>query len=162
MFSPLFLGLDLSTQQLKASIIDEHGNLIVEDAVHFDSHLPHYGTLNGAVIGERPGEVTCPVVLWLESMDLLFDRLAERGVEFGRILAISGAAQQHGSVYWNENGVKKLSQLDQSRALAPQLEDAFTLPQAPLWMDSSTTAECRSLEESVGGAQLLANRTGSR
>ena len=33
---------------------------------------------------------------------------------------------------------------------------------SPVWMDSSTTAECRKLEEAVGGAQRLADITGSR
>lgn len=159
---PLFLGLDLSTQQLKASIIDEKENLIVEKAIHFDSDLPHHGTENGAVYGDREGEVTCPVVVWLEAMDVLMERLRDSGVEFGRILAVSGAAQQHGSVYWNQAGIDTLGQLDVSKSLADQLENGFSLPRAPLWMDSSTTAECRALEQAVGGAQILADRTGSR
>ena len=33
---------------------------------------------------------------------------------------------------------------------------------SPVWMDSSTSAECRKLEEAVGGAQRLADITGSR
>lgn len=162
MFTPLFLGLDLSTQQLKASIIDIHENLIQECAVHFDTDLPHHGTQNGAIQGEREGEMTCPVAVWLESMDLLMKRLQESGVEFGRILAVSGAAQQHGSVYWNKSGCETLGSLDPKKALAEQLAEGFSLPRAPLWQDSSTTAECREMEEKVGGAQVLANRTGSR
>lgn len=162
MLPPLFLGLDLSTQQLKASIIDEHENLVLEAAVHFDSDLAHRGTENGAVYGPREGEVTCPVVVWLEAVDLLLERLKEKGVEFGRILAVSGAAQQHGSVYWNTAGVARLAALDPKKTLVEQLETGFSLPRAPLWMDSSTTAECRALEAAVGGAQKLADKTGSR
>lgn len=39
---------------------------------------------------------------------------------------------------------------------------AFSLPNAPIWQDSSTTRECRDLEAAVGGAQALADLTGSR
>lgn len=163
MLPPLFLGLDLSTQQLKASIIDETENLLYEEYIHFDSDLPHHGTQNGAHYGDREGEVTCPVVVWLEAMDVLFDRLTEKhSVDFGRVLAVSGAAQQHGSVYWNAKGVEVLGKLDKSKGLVDQLEGGFSLESAPLWMDSSTTKECRQLEEAVGGAQNLADRTGSR
>ncbi|KAG8880897.1 argininosuccinate synthetase [Tulasnella sp. 331] len=162
MFVPLFLGLDLSTQQLKASIIDAHENLIQECAVHFDTDLVHHGTHNGAIKGDRQGEMTCPVMVWLESIDLLMKRLQDSGVEFGRVLAVSGAAQQHGSVYWKKSGCEALGALDPKKTIAEQLGNAFSLPRAPLWQDSSTTSECRTLEESVGGAQTLADRSGSR
>ena len=34
--------------------------------------------------------------------------------------------------------------------------------ESPIWMDSSTTAQCRQLEAAVGGAEQLATHTGSR
>ena len=40
--------------------------------------------------------------------------------------------------------------------------DAFEITQSPIWQDASTTRECRSLEELVGGAQTLADLTGSK
>ena len=33
---------------------------------------------------------------------------------------------------------------------------------SPIWMDSSTSIQCRTLEEAVGGPQNLSNITGSR
>uniref|UniRef100_A0A8C4WT08 Xylulose kinase n=1 Tax=Eptatretus burgeri TaxID=7764 RepID=A0A8C4WT08_EPTBU len=42
------------------------------------------------------------------------------------------------------------------------LQDCFSVLDSPVWMDSSTTAECRSLEAAVGGAQKMASLTGSR
>lgn len=72
-------------------------------------------------------------------------------------------SQQHGSVYWSEDAERLLVSLDPSRPLAEQLApDAFSLPRAPIWQDSSTTRECRELEEAIGGAQALADLTGSR
>jgi len=90
---PLFLGLDLSTQQLKAVLIDEDSVVVSECAVGFDRDLPHYGTTNGAIRGPDEGEVTSPVAMWLEAMDLLFQRMKDAGVKMGSIRAVSGAGQ---------------------------------------------------------------------
>jgi xylulokinase len=55
--APLFLGLDLSTQQLKAVIISEDAAVVHESAVHFDNDLPEYKTTNGTIRGPAEGEV---------------------------------------------------------------------------------------------------------
>ena len=91
--SPLFLGLDLSTQQLKAILLADDSAIVHEASVHFDRDLPHYATVNGAITGPASGEVTSPVEMWLEAIDLLFQRLKTDHVDFGAIAAISGAAQ---------------------------------------------------------------------
>lgn len=89
----LFLGLDLSTQQLKAIIISQDSTIVHESAVHFDKDLPQYETINGAVLGPGSGEVTSPVAMWLDAMDLLMVRMKQAGVHFRSISAISGAGQ---------------------------------------------------------------------
>jgi len=91
--SPLFLGLDLSTQQLKAVLLDKDLEIVHEAAVHFDRDLPHHGTTNGATRGPDEREVTSPVQMWLEAIDLLCQRLKDGQVDFGSIAAISGAGQ---------------------------------------------------------------------
>ena len=91
--TPLFLGLDLSTQQLKAIIISQDSTIVHSSAVHFDSDFPDYGTTNGALLGLGTGEVTSPVAMWLDAVDLLMTRMKEAGVEFGCISAIAGAGQ---------------------------------------------------------------------
>jgi hypothetical protein len=90
---PLFLGLDLSTQQLKAVLLSQDSTIVHETFVHFDRDLPHHGTVNGAIRGPGSGEVTSPVGMWVEAIDLLFQRLKADQVDFGAISAISGAAQ---------------------------------------------------------------------
>ena len=90
---PLFLGLDLSTQQLKAIVCAEDGSVVHETAVNFDRDLPSYGTKNGAVFGALRGEVTSPVAMWVDALDLLFERMRADNVKFGQILGISGAGQ---------------------------------------------------------------------
>lgn len=92
-FAPLFLGLDLSTQGLKAVLISEDSSVVHESAVQFDRDLPAYETINGAIRGPGEGEVTSPVKMWLEAFDLLIERMNAAGVQFHRILGISGDGQ---------------------------------------------------------------------
>ncbi|KAJ3757143.1 hypothetical protein EV360DRAFT_46658 [Lentinula raphanica] len=161
--SPTFLGLDLSTQQLKAVLVKEDCSIIHESSVRFDQDLPSYGTENGALKGPAEGEVTSPVAMWLDAFELLSERMKQAGVDFGSIAAISGAGQQHGSVYWSYDAEEALASLDPSQTLTSQLSPkAFSIPRAPIWQDSSTTKECREIEEAVGGPQTLADITGSR
>ncbi|KAF8967631.1 hypothetical protein BDZ97DRAFT_1916582 [Flammula alnicola] len=161
--NPLFLGLDLSTQQLKAVLLDKDSKIVHEASVHFDRDLAHYGTTNGAISGPDEGEVTSPVRMWLEAIDLLCQRLKDDRIDFGAIAAISGAGQQHGSVYWSNDSASLLSGLDANRTLAEQLSPAaFSYPKAPIWQDSSTTEDCKRLEDEYGGAQALADLSGSR
>jgi hypothetical protein len=57
--APTFLGLDLSTQQIKAVLITDNGDVVHESAVAFDADLSHHGTKSGALHGPD-GEVTSP------------------------------------------------------------------------------------------------------
>ena len=88
----MFLGFDLSTQQLKAVVLDEHAAVLHESAVHFDTDLPVYRTTSGAIRG-NDGEVTSPVRMWLDAIDLVIHRVKQAGVDLGAIAGISGAAQ---------------------------------------------------------------------
>lgn len=62
--------------------------------------------------------------------------------------------QQHGTVYWQKGSNVGMKSLDQSCFLHTQLASCFTVPNSPIWMDSSTTQYCRKLEEAVGGAEV--------
>lgn len=65
-------------------------------------------------------------------------------------------------MYWSADGEKLLSTLDAAKPLTQLAPGAFAWQRAPIWQDSSTTRECRELEEAAGGAQQLADLTGSR
>ncbi|KAB0790713.1 hypothetical protein PPYR_14841 [Photinus pyralis] len=158
-----YLGLDLSTQQLKAAVLDDKFQILHETAVHFDNDLPEFRTHGGIIQDkEYPGLVTAPTLMWVKAVDMLMDRLTVCGVDYSKIVAISGAAQQHGSVYWNNGAEKILRNLNSSQFLHQQLATSFSVSQSPTWMDSSTTAECKALEDAVGGPLKLAEITGSR
>jgi hypothetical protein len=56
-----------------------------------------------------------------------------------------------------------LALLNKEKSLREQLIPvAFSIDRCPIWQDSSTTEECKMLEAAAGGAQALANLTGSR
>lgn len=94
-----YLGLDFSTQQLKGVIINEQLEIIHETNVQFDSVLPEFRTHSGVVKLDKK-TVTAPVLMWVKALDLLLDQLKVCGADFSQIAALSGSAQQHGTVYW--------------------------------------------------------------
>ncbi|KAL0288185.1 UNVERIFIED_CONTAM: Xylulose kinase [Sesamum angustifolium] len=108
------------------------------------------------------GELFPPTIMWVEALDLIFHRLEKSKLEFGKIAAVSGSGQQHGSVYWKNGSSRILSSLDPKKPLADQLGDAFSVMESPIWMDSSTTEQCKAIEKAVGGAMELSKLTGSR
>ncbi|KAJ8917192.1 hypothetical protein NQ315_012684 [Exocentrus adspersus] len=159
----IFLGLDLSTQQLKAAVVDNALQIVHQATVIFDTDLPEFRTHNGAIIDKtEPGHIAAPTIMWVKALDMLLDRLTVAGVDFSKIAAVSGSAQQHGSVYWQKGASKTLNSLDPNQFLHLQLATSFSVPNGPIWMDSSTTEQCKQLEKAVGGPKKLAEITGSR
>ncbi|KAI9307711.1 hypothetical protein BJ944DRAFT_157503 [Cunninghamella echinulata] len=155
-----YLGIDLSTQQLKCTVINESHAIVYENCVNFERDLPEFNTKNGA-ISHGNNVFTSPPLLWVKALDILLSRL-KKTPYVSKIVAISGAAQQHGSVYWSQKGADKIKQLDASKTLHDQLEGAFSISQSPIWQDSSTTKQCEELEDFVGGPEKLAQLTGSK
>ncbi|KAJ0177628.1 hypothetical protein K1T71_006501 [Dendrolimus kikuchii] len=155
-----FLGFDFSTQRLKALVIGEDYGVLQEADVEFDVDLPEFRTAGGVLRGEH-GEVTAPPLLWVKALDMVMDKLIVAGVDFSTVEALSGAGQQHGSVWWSKDAEAKLGNLSSDGFIHTQLATSF-LCDSPIWMDSSTTADCQALEEAVGGPEELAKITGSR
>ncbi|KRZ39537.1 Xylulose kinase [Trichinella pseudospiralis] len=154
-----FLGIDLGTQQLKAVLTDENLNIVCIEVINYDNELPEFNTVGGV---HRAGEtVTAPVLMWIKALDNVLYRLKLNGIEFSSIKAISGAAQQHGSVFWKHGAEQILKALNFRETLFNQLQNSFATNDCPIWMDASTTSECKILEDSCGGPMQLATRTGS-
>ncbi|KAJ3103452.1 hypothetical protein HK100_004203 [Physocladia obscura] len=155
----LVLGLDLSTQTMSAVVADFDSQEIVAAAsIPLDSL--GYGTTNG-VIHRGNSEVVVPSALFVAALDAVLVVLKSK-VDLANVAAISGCGQQHGSIFWAKGAKEALATLDSSRSLADQLANVFCIPEAPIWMDSSTTNYCRKLEVALGGPTALANLTGSR
>lgn len=181
---PLYLGFDLSTQQLKgkcplfpalfwftnivsslAIVITSSLKVEYEAKVDFDADLGQkYGIKKGVFVNDSEHEVNAPVAMWLEAIDLVLSRLQEKEAPFHRIKGISGAGQQHGSVYWSKSGEEMLGNLDPSERLVEELAGkAFSHPLSPNWQDASTQGECDAFDGLLlGESEELARVTGSK
>lgn len=149
-------------RSLKATVLDQNLKTFATEVVNFDDELPHYKTKGG--VHRDPlvdGRIVSPPLMWVEALDLLLQKLEKSQFDFGRVLAVSGSAQQHGSVYWKKGSSVVLGSLDSERPLAAQLGGAFSAEESPVWMDCSTTRQCRAIEDAVGGALELSRLTGS-
>lgn len=144
-------------------MIDDRLKVCHNVSVVFEEELGEYKTKGGVYkVDDRSDTVTAPVNMWLKALDLCFDKLKIEGLDFSTIIGISGCAQQHGSVWWKRNSSSLLANLNPDDYLHIALVSAFSLRDSPIWMDSSTTEECKSIENYVGGPAKLAEITGSR
>jgi xylulokinase len=158
----LFLGLDSSTQSLSAVVIDlDSRKVVYESSLNFDHALPKYKTQNG-VLPDRDLLVKhSSPMMWAEALDLLFAQMKKDGVALGDVQAISGSGQQHGSVYLNDRAAGALANLPSASSLVKALDGVFSRATSPIWMDSSTAAECAEIRAKLGGVEATAKKTGS-
>jgi len=163
---PTYLGLDSSTQSLTATLIRVDGEtreIVGEHSLVFDGSLPHFGTYRGVIRDDDPAMVLAPPLMWVEALDqLMSDICRSWRRELADLAALSGSAQQHGSVYLNSLGLAQLTTLDPLKPAGDQLRPGLSRVLSPVWMDSSTAEECREIEQTVGGGDVMARRTGAR
>lgn len=114
-------------------------------------------------MGDNKNEYHVNPKMWVKAVDTVLDRLILEGANFSTIVGVSGSAQQHGSVYWNQHGIDTLRNLDVDKFLYNQInEEAFAVARSPIWMDSSTTQQCEEIEAAVGGRDEMVRITGSK
>ena len=155
-----YLGIDSSTQSLKGLVIDcEKGEIAAQASVNFTRDLPQFNCPDGVLANDDPLVKHADPAMWLAALDTMLARLQSSGFPMAEIAAVGGDGQQHGSVYLNESFSETLASLDPRRDLAGQLQPTFSRPTAPIWMDSSTSAECRELDAEFG--RRLQEDTGS-
>ncbi len=157
-----YLGIDSSTQGVKAEIIDVDSGVIAGSfAVNFGSELPQYNSPSGFLpCGDELIRRADPR-MWLDGLELLFAKMQKSGLPLGEIKGISGSGQQHGSVYLNREFFDALAALPAGKdSLAKQLDHTFSRRTSPIWMDKSTAAECAEMTAEFG-ADNLRNTTGS-
>ena len=156
----LFLGLDSSTQGLKAEIIDIDAGVIIDSAgVNFGKDLPEYKCPNGHLESPAPLVKHADPLMWAAALDLVLKRLQEQNAPLDKIAGISGSGQQHGSVYLNNKFTSIIAELNPAKLLPKQLASALSRKTSPIWMDCSTSGECRELQEKFG--KRLQEDTGS-
>lgn len=158
----LYLGLDSSTQGLKAVLVNSRLEMVGTDAINFDTDLAEFETSGGAHHHSDGLTVTSPAIMWVAALDLLLTRMRDNDLPLGRIIAVSGSGQQHGSVWLNSSARAALRGLSPSSPLREQMESIFSVAESPIWMDSSTGKQCAEREAALGGAQAVAELTGSK
>lgn len=157
----MFLGIDSSTQSVSALIIDPlSGNVIADESVNFGNDLPQYCAPSGFIPGCKGGEVHSDPCMWLAALDLLFKKLSAKA-DLSAVRVIAGSGQQHGSVYLSAGFRETVGKLDPTQALAKQLAPIFTRTTSPIWMDTSTGAECAEITALMGGAAKVCALSGS-
>jgi xylulokinase len=155
------LGIDGSTQSMSAIVIDLDNNSVVcECAINFGERLPEYNSPNGFFHGESSNEVYSNPLMWLDAIDLLFDELKSL-CDLSKVAAISGAGQQHGSVYLNAKWHNTIGNLDPNQPLSKQIEPCLSRSHSPIWMDTSTTLECQEIAQALGGNEIICQKSGS-
>lgn len=163
MSSDLFLGFDLSTQQLKVIVTDASLNAQKTYAVGFDDYFKEkYGIQKGVLSDDNEGEILSPVKMWLEAIDTVFGLMKDDKFPFEKVKGMSGSGMQHGSVYWSENAAEALENLKGASSLVEGLDKALAMDTSPNWQDHSTGKEIQAFEKVAGGPDHLAERTGSR
>ncbi|TFG16984.1 MAG: carbohydrate kinase [Promethearchaeota archaeon] len=156
-----FLGIDCSTQSMKGLVIDELSLTVqTKILINYDKDLSHFHTQNGVYLGKEKQVYSNPL-MWVEALDLLFEKLQRNDIPINNIEALSGSAQQHGTVYLNKQFLNRLKTLNSNQPLSKQLEDVFSRELSPVWMDSSTTRQCQEIREALGGVESTINLTGS-
>ena len=157
----MFLGLDSSTQSLTAVLINlENGTIDRQVSVNFGVDLPQYQSPSGFIPGGHDGRVHANPLMWLEALDLLFSQLSAVA-DLSKVRCISGSGQQHGSVYLDETFERRLAHLDPAKDLVSLLSPALTRKTSPIWMDTSTGAECQEITDALGGPAEVCARSGS-
>lgn len=157
----MFLGLDSSTQSLSATVIDPAaGKIVAEVSVNFGADLPEYEAPSGFIPGGEYGIVHSDPRMWLDALDLCLARLSEV-CDLSTVKSVAGSGQQHGSVYLRRCFPDKLAAMSPEKSLKEQLQGCLTRDTSPIWMDSSTSAECAEIAEAVGGNAEVCRRTGS-
>ena len=164
----LCLGVDVGTQSLTALVVEASrgdaggsraSSIAARAGVHYDSEVAAYGTVNGQLPHDDPAIGRAPPCMWLEALDLAFEKLGVDVCREVRGVAVSG--QQHGSVYLAAGAERALAGLSPDRGLGEQIEPVLARAEAPIWTDSSTTRECGEIRRALGGPRAVTELTGS-
>lgn len=139
----LFAGLDVSTQGCKLVVVDAKAeDIVFVGSVNYDEDLPQYGTRNGVIQGLEEGISESDPNMWIEAVNVAFEKLRLSEVRQDQVRCISVSGQQHGLV-------------------ALDAEGNLTRPRSKLWNDFSTHEECEILTERVGGREVMIREVGN-
>ena len=149
----LTLGIDSSTQGCKAVVVDcATGRAEWSASVNYGRDLPQFGCPDGFLPDADARVRRADPRMWVQALDLVLERLQATGCPMGGIAAVGGDAQQHAQVYLSAEGLAGLASGECGASW-------FSRAESPIWMDSSTSAECAQLDARFG--EGLRRETGS-
>ena len=129
---PYALGLDSSTQSCSVIVIDtDTQSVVAEAAVNFGESLPQYKAPSGFIPEGTGGEVHSDPLMWLDALERLLGDLKVK-CDLSKVTAISGAGQQHGSVYLNDRWPNCINNLDTTESLSMQIAPCLTRGTSPI------------------------------
>jgi xylulokinase len=164
------LGIDCSTQGMKAAILDiEERRLLNEVSVGYvrDRRLNGYGISfrDCTVPPRQPGEAEQPPLMYAAALDAVLGDLSNAGCEMHKVCTISISAQQHGHVYLKERAERSFATLKQKssaqHSLAEILQDVFSYGLCPIWKTSNTQKEAEHIRNAIGGKKDMILLSGS-
>lgn len=139
----LFAGIDISTQGCKLLILDtEKEKVVYVDSLNYDQDLPHYHTQEGTLTDLKEGCSESDPHMWIEAIEVLFEKLKKSKIHQEKIQCISVSGQQHGLVSLDSQG-------------------NLTRKTSKLWNDFSTIEECELLTHAVGGKNAMIKEVGN-
>ena len=153
----LFMGLDFSTQRLKATAIDSSLDVVHESEIDFDRALPEFKTRGGVHRHSDGLTVTAPPLLWVAR--LTSPRCHARAALSFQACDVRFRSTSSTEACLHAMAPTGFSGLD---GAALRGQRGCAIPDSPVWMDSSTSAQCRARDRALGGAQAVAALTGSR
>ncbi|MEM0965894.1 MAG: FGGY-family carbohydrate kinase [Verrucomicrobiota bacterium] len=146
---------------MSALLVSSEGEVVAEESVSFGSDLTQYQAPQGFVEGPLEGEIFSDPLMWLEALDLCLERMQQKGVRFSSVVGVSGAGQQHGTVYLNQEWENCLKGLNSATSLKEAFTPALSRRLSPIWMDTSTSEECKEVAQALGGDLEVCRRSGS-
>lgn len=164
------LGLDSSTQSLTAVVVDyRDGTVAYERSLDYvrDERLNGYGIDHREYLcpPRTTGEADQPPLMFLASLDALFEEMRRDSFPLGRIGVVNVSGQQHGHVYLGADAAALFARLREpasaSRPLAAQLARAFAYGTSPIWRTSNTARQAERLRKGVGGKERMIELSGS-
>lgn len=164
------LGLDSSTQSLTAVVVDfVDGKVAYERSLDYarDERLDGYGIDRREYLcpPRVPGEADQPPLMYLASLDALFEDMKRDRFPLGEVGAINVSGQQHGHLYLAPEAKGLFARLREvssaEKPLAGQLARAFSYGTAPIWRTSNTGREADEIRNSVGGKRRMIELSGS-
>ena len=172
-----YLGIDSSTQSVKFILIEKTGDsrrVIWTHKESFDD--PYYmDTFNapGGVLmhPHAPEQFHTDPLMLADALERCMASLSKEfranGLSLKNLKAISGAGQQHGTVYFNKRAADFFFEEIDGRSEAPlwmQMQDGgiFANPQSPIWQDAKTGPQVSRIHEAAGGEEKVREMTGSK